>query len=451
MNRRSFVRNTALTGAGLTLAMSNPASSTRPIDRLRIGFLGTGLRGQNHLDAILKRADCEVVALCDPDASMLASALDLCKKGSSPNPVIYTGSDQVWQDMFIKEDMDAVIISTPWEWHVPMAVQALERNLYVGLEVGGAFSVEECWDLVHAEERSRGKLFFLENVCYRRDIMAIMRMVREGLFGDLIHLQGGYQHDLRAVKLNDGKQPYGGGVEFGERGYSESKWRTIHSVHRNGELYPTHGLGPVAMMTNINRGNRMTHLTAMSTQARGLHDYIVKHPQGGAHHPNANVRFALGDVVTTMIHCQQGQSILLQHDTSLPRPYSLGFRVQGTAGLWMDINQSLHIEGKTESHRWESAGPWLERYDHPLWKAHAEKATGAGHGGMDWFLINSFVEHARRHEHPPIDVYDAAAWMVITPLSEMSISQGSAPQPIPDFTNGRWINRNPSFAIHGDY
>lgn len=426
-------------------------ASTSPVEKLRVGCLGTGLRGQNHLDAILQRSDCEVVALCDTDAGMLQSGMDLCKKWSSPEPRTYTGSDQVWQEMLIKEDLDALIISTPWEWHVPMAAKALDRNLYVGMEVGGAFSVEECWELVHAEERGRGKLFFLENVCYRRDVMAVMRMVREGLFGELIHLQGGYQHDLRAVKLNDGKQPYGGGVEFGEKGYSESKWRTPHSVHRNGELYPTHGLGPIAMMVDINRGNRMTHLTSMSTQARGLHEYIVNHPRGGQEHPNAKVRFALGDVVTTMVHCQNGQSILLQHDTSLPRPYSLGFRVQGTSGLWMDINHSIHLEGKSERHRWDDAATWLEKYDHQLWKSFAEKATGAGHGGMDWFLINSFVEHAKRHEHPPIDVYDAAAWMVITPLSEISISQGSAPQAIPDFTNGRWVNRVPSFAIRADY
>lgn len=451
MNRRSFVRNAALASAGMSMTMPITGASTSPLEKLRVGFIGTGLRGQDHLNAILQRADCEVVALCDPDSIMLEGGKNLCKKWSAPDAKWYTGSDQVWQEMLIKEDLDAVIISTPWEWHVPMAVKALERNLYVGMEVGGAFSVEECWDLVHAEEGSRGKLFFLENVCYRRDVMAVMRMVREGLFGELIHLQGGYQHDLRAVKLNDGKQPYGKGVEFGEKGYSESKWRTPHSVHRNGELHPTHGLGPVAMMIDINRGNRMTHLTSMSTQARGLHQYIVNHPQGGKDHPNASVRFALGDVVTTMIQCQNGQSILLQHDTSLPRPYSLGFRVQGTAGLWMDVNHSLHLEGKSAPHRWDDAATWLEKYDHPLWKTYAVKATGAGHGGMDWFLINSFIEHAKRHEHPPIDVYDAAAWMVITPLSEMSISQGSAPQSIPDFTNGRWVNRNPSFAIREDY
>ncbi|HRW75625.1 MAG TPA: Gfo/Idh/MocA family oxidoreductase [Saprospiraceae bacterium] len=371
IDRRSFVKTAASLGVGSVLPFASDMATTAK-EVLRIGFLGTGLRGQDHLAAILKRKDCRVVAICDIDPVMLGRTREIIKEHGASLPTIYDQSEEAWKDMLTREDLDAVIISTPWEWHVPMAIGALSEDLYVGLEVGGAFSLDECWELVRAEESSRGKLFFLENVCYRRDVMAIMNMVRDGLFGELIHLQGGYQHDLRAVKFNDGQQPYGGGVEFGEKGFSEARWRTPHSVHRNGELYPTHGLGPVAMMANIHRGNRMTHLTAMASKARGLHDYIVKHPQGGESHPNADVRFALGDVVTTMIHCQNGETILLQHDTSLPQPYSLGFRVQGTGGLWMDVNHSLHLEGRSEPHRWEDAAGWLERYDHPLWKKYAD-------------------------------------------------------------------------------
>lgn len=450
-SRRDFLKNSALGGAALLLPETIFARRIDPSAKLRIGLLGTGLRGQSHLDLLLLRDDCEVPAICDIDAEMIRRTEAMFRKANKPLPKVYTGSDEAYRDLLAKEDLDAILISTPWEWHVPMAVAALERDLYTGMEVGGAFSVEECWDLVRAEEQGRGKLYFLENVCFRRDVMAVMRMVREDVLGELIHLQGGYQHDLRAVKFNDGKQPYGGGVEFGEKGFSEARWRTPHSVHRNGELYPTHGLGPVAMMANINRGNRMVHLTAMASKSRGLHDYILNRPSGGADHPNASVRFALGDVVTTMIQCQNGETILLQHDTNLPRPYSLGFRVQGTRGLWMDVNKSVHVEGRSESHRWDAQDPWLKEYDHPLWKRHEEKASGAGHGGMDWFLIHSFVEHARRGEHPPMDVYDAAAWRVITPLSEQSIAQGSAPQAIPDFTRGRWVRRVNAFALGDSY
>jgi hypothetical protein len=291
----------------------------------------------------------------------------------------------------------------------------------------------------------------LENVCYRRDVMAALRMVREGVFGELIHLQGGYQHDLRGVKFNSGDPaaPYDSGAEFGEKGFSEARWRTAHSVKRNGDLYPSHGIGPLAMATNIHRGNRFTHINAFATKARGLHEYLVK--KGGADHPNTKVAFKLGDVVTTTLACANGETILLQHDTSLPRPYSLGFRVQGTQGLWMDVNKSVHVEGQSKPHRWDDAQTWFDRYDHPLWKRHAAQAEGAGHGGMDFFVINGFVEALKAREPFPIDVFDAVAWSAITPLSEQSVAEGFRTLPFPDFTAGQWKTRQPIFALNDRY
>lgn len=451
ITRRSFLRNSALGGASVLLPDYVSARRLGPNDKLRIGLLGSGMRGQAHLELLLRRTDCEVPVFCDIDPSMIQRTLKIYHHFGAEPAKIYTGSDEVWREMLDTEKLDAVIISTPWEWHVPMAVACLERNLYTGLEVGGAFTVEECWDLVRAEEGSRGKLYFLENVCFRRDVMAVLQMVRAGLFGEIIHLQGGYQHDLRAVKFNDGVQPYGGGVEFGEKGFSEARWRTPHAQHRNGDLYPTHGLGPMAMMIDLNRGNRMVSLSSMATKARGLTNYIRAHPKGGPGHPNAKIHFSLGDIVTTLIRCENGETILLQHDTSLPRPYSLGFRVQGTQGLWMDLHRSIHIEGQSEDHRWDDQTTWLDRYDHPLWQTYADKASGAGHGGMDWFMMHSFVGHARRGEHPPIDVYDAAAWRVITPLSEKSVEAGGTPQGIPDFTGGRWKRRQAAFGLSDEY
>jgi hypothetical protein len=276
--------------------------------------------------------------------------------------------------------------------------------------------------------------------------MAVMNMVRQNIFGELVHLQGGYQHDLREVKFNDGKGPYGGGVEFGDKGFSEAQWRTQHSVVRNGDLYPTHGIGPLAMMSNINRGNRFTQLVSYSSKARGLHDYIVK--KGGENHPNAKVEFKLGDVITTMLRTAKDETILLQHDTNLPRPYSIGFRVQGTNGIWMDVNKSIYIEGKSkESHKWEDAAAWLEKYDHPLWRKYGSDAAGAGHGGMDWFVLNAFVESAKLKIPPPQDVYDAVTWSAITPLSETSIQMGGASIAFPDFTGGKWMSRVNQFAV----
>ena len=279
--------------------------------------------------------------------------------------------------------------------------------------------------------------------------MAVLNMVRQNVFGELIHLQGGYQHDLRGVKFNDGKTPYNSGAEFGEKAFSEARWRTQHSVHRNGDLYPTHGIGPLAMMININRGNRFVALNSFSSKARGLHNYIER--KGGKNHPNMKVDFRLGDVVTTNIRCLNGETILLQHDTNLPRPYSLGFRVQGTNGIWMDLNNSIYVEGSGKEHQWEKADEWLQKFDHPLWARWSKSTEEAGHGGMDFFVLHAFVEAVKRSLPTPMDVYDAASWSAITPLSEQSIELGNQTVEFPDFTGGRWMSRKNSFALTDEF
>ena len=447
MHRREFIKNTSLAGAGFAILPSG--SLPGPTKKVKLGIIGTGLRGQDHLELILKRDDTDVIAICDVNEEMLAAAKKLCLMAGKPMPKIFTGSNYAYEDLIKLPEIEAIIIATPWEWHTPMCIAGLEAGKFVGTEVVLGITMQDHWDVVKAAEHYKGHLMMLENVCYRRDVMAILNMVRQGIFGEMIHLQGGYQHDLRGVKLNDGKTPYDSGVEFGEKGYSEAKWRTRHSVMRNGELYPTHGVGPIANYININRGNRFLNLCSFATKARGLHEYIVK--KGGASHPNAKVEFKLGDVVTTNISTANGETILLQHDTSLPRPYSLGFRVQGTQGLWMDVNNSLYIEGTSKPHQWTDAKAFLDQYDHPLWKKYGTHAEGAGHGGMDFFVINAFIESVKRKVEPPMDVYDAATWSAITPLSEQSIQLGNQTVEFPDFTNGKWMQRKPVFALTDAY
>lgn len=453
INRRNFITTSALAGAGLGLPMTAsgeaPSFLKRKDDRkVNIGVIGLGERGRSLMNLLLRRDDCNVVALCDIHEPSLLKAKTMVMKFGQQIPKMFSDGEEAYHKLLALDDVDAVIIATPWVWHVPMAIAAMKAGKYAGTEVAGATDIQECWDLVNAYEETGVPCMFLENVCYRRDVMAILNMVRQGMFGEMIHLEGGYQHDLRHVKFNDGKTPYGSGVKFGENGFSESKWRTNHSVYRDGDLYPTHGVGPVAMYTNINRGNRFMYLTSTSTKARGLHNYVVDHPKGGKDHPNAKVEFKLGDVTTTVIKTFNGETIILSHDTNLPRPYSLGFRVQGTKGIWMAVNKSLYLEGVSpESHRWEDAQPYLEKYDHPLWKKYEKQAAGAGHGGMDFFVINDFVEAVKNKKNPPIDVYDAATWMAITCLSEQSIATGSQPMNFPDFTRGKWMKRKADFAM----
>ena len=405
------------------------------------------------INLFLDRPDVEISAICDIDDKMIEMTKEIFRKKGRPIPKIYNRDENDYLNLLSNEDLDGVNIATPWRWHYPMAISAMENNVHVGVEVPAALTVSECWDLVDTSEKTGKLCMIMENVCYRRDIMAILNMVRLGMFGEIIHCQGGYQHDLRHVKFNDGSQPYGGGVEFGKKGFSEARWRTQHSVDKNADLYPTHGLGPVSPMLDINRGNRMLHVTSTASQARGLNKYIVD--KGGKDHPNAQVNFKLGDVVTSVIKCANGQTIVLSHDTNSPRPYSLNFRVQGTQGIWMKDNKSIYIEGLSpENHRWESENKYLNEYDHPLWKRFSsskDNLSQAGHGGMDFFIARAFIESIKGAKKPVIDVYDAVSMSVIVPLSESSIESGSKPIKIPDFTRGKWKKNKPIFGLDDNY
>ena len=418
--------------------------------RIRMGIIGVGLRGQSHLNLALKRDDVDIVAICDIDDEMLGRSKALITKAGKRMPEIYSGDENAWRKMTDRKDLDAVLIATPWEWHKPMIIGALESGIkYVSTEVVLGITLEDHWDVVKTAEKHNAHVMMLENVCYRRDVMAVLNMVRQGIFGELMHLQGGYQHDLREVKFSGG--PSGGvGAEFGEKGFSEARWRTNHSVYRNGDLYPTHGVGPLAHYANVNRGNRFVSLCSFATKSRGLHNYVIK--QGGTNHANASVNFKLGDVVTTTLQCANGETFFLQHDTNLPRPYSLGFRVQGTNGLWMDVNKSIYVEGKSQkTHQWDDQKEWMDKYDHPLWKRFGSDAQGAGHGGMDFFVLHAFIEAAKRGAPTPMDVYDAATWSAISPLSERSIELGNQTVEFPDFTGGKWMATKPVFALNDEY
>ncbi|MBZ0326833.1 MAG: Gfo/Idh/MocA family oxidoreductase [Altibacter sp.] len=451
-SRRDFVKKTAILGTGIALSpqLTFGSGFNTSKEKLNIGLIGVGLRGTNHLNNVLLRDDVNVVAICDIDERRNTIALEMISKADQKKPKVFSSNEYAYKDLLALAEVDAVIISTPWLWHARMAKDAMVAGKYTGLEVSAANTMEECWDLVNLHEQTGSHLMILENVCYRRDIMAVLNMVRQNMFGELLHFRCGYQHDLRFVKFNDGKTAYGLGVEFGEKGISESAWRTQHSLLRNADVYPTHGVGPIAVMCDINRGNRFVSMTSMATKGVGLHNYIVKH--GGKDHPNAKLKFKQGDIITSMIETAKGETIIVTHDCNSPRPYSLGFRVQGSEGIWEVDGNRIYIEDKTSKpHQWDEATEWLTKYDHPLWQKYGKKAMGAGHGGMDFFVIHAFVESAKQNIAPPLDVYDAAAWSAITPLSEASIANNGEPQDFPDFTRGNWVKRKPYNWIKDSY
>jgi len=444
--RRDFIKVSAITGLGLAMAPAYTFGNLPKNNKVRIGFIGVGGRGRSHLGNILNRDDVFVPAICDIDPDAVQRSKKMIENAGFKKPEIYSDSEYAYLKMLERDDLDGVIISTPWLWHTKMAVDTMKAGKYAGVEVSAANTIEECWDMVNTYEETGVPTMILENVCYRRDVMAVLNMVRQGVFGELLHARCGYRHDLRGVKFDPG-------VTFGEGASGEARWRTQHSLHRNADLYPTHGVGPVATMMDINRGNRFVSLTSHATKSRGLHNYIVAHPDGGRDHPNAKLKWNLGDVVTTLISTARDETILVTHDTNLPRPYSLNFEIQGEKGITdFDYHtRRIYIEGTSKPHTWENMNEgWLEKYDHPLWKKYGEYAAGSGHGGMDFFVDHAFIESVKRKVSPPLDVYDAAAWSAITPLSERSLAEGNAPQYFPDFTRGKWIKNKPLFATKGD-
>jgi hypothetical protein len=444
MERREFIKNSTIAAAGLTIL---PAGSlfAKANQKVRLGYIGVGARGMSHISEGCLRDDVEIVAICDIQERSLKICREYIAKQKRPAATEYTGGLDAYKKLLDRKDIDAVIIATPWQFHHPQAIDAMKAGKYVGCEVIAGLTVEDHWDIVNTSEKTGMPYMTLENVCYRRDVMATLNMVRQNVFGELLHVEGGYQHNLRNVLFNDGDHTYGNGVEFGAKASSEAQWRTQFNIDQDGDLYPTHGVGPCMHYVDINAGNRFTSMSSFSSKARGLAAYVEELAPGS---PNAKINYKNGDITQTMINCANGETVLLTHDTHLPRPYSLGFRIDGVKGIWMDVNQSIYIEHQAKADdAWEPAKPWLEKYDHPLWKKYASDAAGAGHGGMDWFVFNAFILAVKNKKQTPIDVYDSVTMSVITPLSTQSIKEGNKTMQFPDFTKGKWKTRKNTFAL----
>ena len=399
-------------------------------DTVRLAILGLGCRGVGQMKVLLDMPDVQIAAVCDAYADRVESAREIVREAKGVVP--FGSTDPI--ECIRRDDVDAVVVITGWETHIPLCIQALRAGKRVAMEVGGATSVDECWQLVHASEETGIPVMLLENCCYGETELTLLKMIHENVFGTVVHCAGAYSHDLRD--------------EIGN-GDINRHYRQNHFRHRNGELYPTHELGPICNYLNINRGNRMLTLTSMASKACGMHEWLVKNRPDS---PLVNVSFNEGDVVTTMIRCANGETILLTHDCTLPRPYSRGGVVRGTKGMWMEDGRSIYLEGITPhdendwAHHPESDGKYMEQYRHPLWKEYREFGVRGNHDGMDYLVLRAFIESVQNQTEPPIDVYDAAAWMSITALSEQSIAMGSAPVAIPDFTGGRWClpRKNPA-------
>lgn len=397
------------------------------MQKLRLGIIGFGKRGQGILHCLLQNMDDIIVtAVCDLYQDRVDWAI--AKTEELAGNVPFGTTD--YHVLLARDDVDAVLTPSAWEAHIDVCVDAMKAGKPVGCEVGGAYSVDDCWRLVRTFEETQTPCMLMENCCYGQEEMAVLNMIKKGLFGEIVHLEGGYRHDLRC--------------EVAE-GHIARHYRLDNYKHRNGELYPTHELGPIAKDININRGNRMLTLCSMASKSAGINEWIrTRHP--GENFENENEPFCEGDVVTTLIKCANGETITLQHDTSLPRPYSRANLVQGTKGMWSEDKHGVYFDGVAMEYdfgeTFTDISKFYDKYQHPLWNGY--EAVG-GHGGMDYLVLRAFIEAVRDKKPMPIDVYDMAAWMVITPLSEESIAMGSMPVSIPDFTNGKWTHREPFY------
>jgi len=394
---------------------------------IKVGFVGLGSRGYGLLTHhVAVEHGAAVTAVCDLYEDRAQKGADAVFENLGTRPAVYLDHNDLIKD----ENVNTVIIASAWESHVEIAVKALRAGKAVALEVGGAYTVEQCHELVAAYEETHAPFMFLENCCFGRREMMVLNMAEQGLLGEIVHCTGGYMHDLRSEIT--------GGIE-------NRHYRLRNYLHRNCENYPTHELGPIAKILHLNHGNRMVTLSSTASKSAGLHQYIMDKMSDNEFLKNA--KFAQGDVVTTVIKCAGGETIVLTLDTTLPRYYSRNFTIRGTKGFYEETTDSVFLDTEeNEKHHMDwgkfaygNAEQFQEEYDHPVWKKYLSDGVHGGHGGMDGLEFQIFFDCLRNDKPMPIDVYDAASWMCVTALSELSIQRGGAVVDFPDFTKGKWI------------
>ncbi|MBS1813682.1 MAG: Gfo/Idh/MocA family oxidoreductase [Acidobacteria bacterium] len=432
ISRRKFVGLSAM-GAARVAAAHSGAAKAAPFHSMagvrferkdpRVAFIGVGNRGTALLKNMLG-AEAKIVAICDIVPEYAKKAQAMVEKTGQPTPELYTDGDHAYEKLVKRGDVDLVIVATPWSWHARMAVAAMEHGKHVCVEVPAVRTLEECWQIVHVSEKTRRHCMMLENCCYGYNETLVLRMAQDGRFGDLLWGEGAYLHDLREELFGNAH---------------EGLWRRTENTLRNGNLYPTHGLGPVANYMGILRGDNFSHIVSMSSPARGLAAYRAEHVPAGD--PKWKERYVEGDMNTSLIKTVKGLTITVKHDVSNPTPYSRINALGGVKGQFMDYPPRIYFDGQPGGEKWADLSGF-KQYEHPLWTKMGQIAKKlGGHGGMDFIMLYRLLENFRNGLAPDMDVYDAALWSSVGPLSIASVAHGSAPQQFPDFLRGGWKNR----------
>ncbi|MGW1278766.1 Gfo/Idh/MocA family protein [Streptomyces tsukubensis] len=391
---------------------------------VRVGIIGLGNRGGSMIDLFLALPGVRVVALCDPVKAKCERAAAKVVAAGQPSPAVYAKGEDDYRDLCERGDLDLVYVATPWETHFAMAEAALLGGKHVGVECPVAMRLDELWALVDLSERTRRHCMQLENCCYGRNEMRVLRMAHAGLFGELLHGAGAYNHDLRELMFDPD--------------YYEGPWRRLWHTRLRGDLYPNHGFGPVANYMDVNRGDRVVSISSFGTPALGLAEYREANMAPGD--PSFKESYVSADRTVSMVRTAKGRIIRLEHDVSTPHPYSRINSLGGTKGVFEDYPARIYVEPDHTDHRWGDFARYAD-WDHWLWKEHANPP--GGHGGMDYIMLFRLVQTMRLGLVPDFDVYDAAVWTAPVPLSHLSIKAQGAPLPIPDFTRGEWRRTRP--------
>jgi predicted dehydrogenase len=384
---------------------------------IRVGFIGAGGRGRSLMHDVLACPGVQLCAIADVAEAAIAQAIHQITQTNQPAPKTFVGIEG-WRRL-LDENLDIVYIATPWDTHTPYAVAAMQAGKHAAVEVPAATTLEECWQLVEASERTRQHCVMLENCCYGYWEMLVKRMARAGIFGTLTHAECAYIHDLRSLLLSD---------------HSEGLWRREPHKTRNGNFYPTHGLGPVAQclgMGGAGDGDEFEYLVSLSSREAALTEFR------DAHTPSKrNEVYKAGDMNVSLIKTKQGRSIVLQHDVVTPRPYDRIFLIAGTRGIFRDYPPRLYLDGVGQPHEWLPLDRYQAVWEDPLWRTHGDEARQHGHGGMDFIMSYRLMQCMREGLPPDMDVYDAAEWSAPGPLSEQSVAGRSVPVAFPDFRRG---------------
>ena len=419
--------------------------SAPKLKTVRVAFIGVGARGTGHARQIATIEGTEVVAISDLYQDLVQRSVDNCKeigKGERHNEIaMYSGGENKWKLMLKEVKPDAVFISTNWDNHAPMVIEAMNSGAHAFVEVPMATTIEDMWEIINTSEKTRKHCMMMENVNYGRDEMMYLNMCRKGVIGDFLHAEAAYIHELR--------------FQMEEQKRGTGSWRTHHYAKGRGNLYPTHGLGPVAQYMNLARGDdNFSTLISYSTPALGRKIYAEKNYPSD--HKWNKLDYKNGDLNTSIIKTNVGRTVMVQWDETSPRPYSRHNLIQGTkgtlAGFPTRVALEGGVEGVTKNHHSWAQGKDLEvlyeKYDHPLYKrlgALAKKM--GGHGGMDFMMRYRIIECLKKGEPLDQNMYEGCFWSAVTPLSARSIEDGGAPQRFPDFTRGNWKSTNPLSII----